>query len=153
MSHPTSTERPMTSSGRRGGRMTVETWIFLALTAFFFISAIIYGLWAKEVVGIVALGLTGGLCVIIGSFLWFTGRRLEDDRPEDREDAEIADGAGDVGFFAPGSYWPITIAAAAAFTGIALAFMLPWMIIIGIGLLLLAVCGLVFEYHKGGASH
>ena len=46
-------------------------------------------------------GLTG----LIGGFFWFVSRRI-DARPEDRKDAEIADGAGELGFFSPGSYWP-----------------------------------------------
>ena len=49
---------------------------------------------------------------IAGSFFWFVSRRI-DPRPEDRPDAEIAEGAGDLGFFSPGSYWPIGIAGAA----------------------------------------
>ena len=30
-----------------------------------------------------------------------------DPRPEDRKDAEIADGAGELGFFPPYSWWPL----------------------------------------------
>ena len=44
-------------------------------------------------------------------------RRIEP-RPEDRPEAEIADGAGEMGFFSPGSYWPIGIALSAAIAGL-----------------------------------
>ena len=30
-----------------------------------------------------------------------------DPRPEDRKDGEIADGAGELGFFPPYSWWPL----------------------------------------------
>ncbi|MBM9476065.1 cytochrome c oxidase subunit 4 [Nakamurella flavida] len=130
--------------------MLVETWMFLGLTGFFLIAAIIYAVlqWSTEPVGVVALFLTFGLTLIIGTFLRFSSRRLDEARPEDNDDADIADGAGDIGFFSPGSYWPLALAASAAFTAIALAFFLIWMLVIGIGLLLLAVAGLLFEYHR-----
>ena len=40
--------------------------------------------------------------------------------PEDRPDGEIADGAGEIGFFSPGSYWPFGLALAAAIAGLGL---------------------------------
>jgi hypothetical protein len=99
------------------GGMRVETWIFLGLTAFFALAAVIY-------------------------------RRLEQARPEDNDDAEVSDGAGDVGFFSPGSYWPFALAFSAAFVAYATAFLLVWLMIIGIGFLLFSICGLIFEYHR-----
>jgi hypothetical protein len=73
-------------------------------------------------------------------------RRLET-RPEDDPDAEVSDGAGELGFFSPGSYWPIGLAAAAALTGVSVAYFLPWAIIISVIILLFMVGGLLFEYH------
>jgi hypothetical protein len=65
----------------------------------------------------------------------------------------VSDGAGDVGFFSPGSYWPIGLAASAAIVGIALAFFYVWLMVIGAVLLLFTIGGLVFEYHLRPASH
>ncbi len=65
---------------------------------------------AQEPVGVAGLFLTGGLSLIIGTYFRFVSRRLEE-RPEDNPEAEVSDGAGDVGFFSPGSYWPIALAA------------------------------------------
>lgn len=155
MSHPTGTDhRTDEGAGKSAARgMHVEVVMFLGLTAFFWIAAVIYGIFATgEVVGLVALILTGGLTLIIGSFIAFAGRRLDGPRPEDR-DAEIAEGAGELGFFSPGSYWPVTVAAAAALTAVAVAFWLPWLVIIGTGLLLMSVCGMLFEYHRRPAGH
>jgi Cytochrome c oxidase subunit IV len=133
--------------------MHVESRIFELITAFFFLCGIVYAFLAMEPVGIAALFLTGGLSLIIGTYFRFVSRRLQEPRPEDNAEAEVSDGAGDVGFFSPGSYWPITLAAAAALLGISLAFFHVWMIVIAVVLLLMAVAGLVFEYHIRPADH
>ena len=96
--------------------MHVEARLFEFLTAFFFVAAIVYVILSHEPAGSAALFLTGGLSLIIGTYFRFVARRLEE-RPEDDPDAEVSDGAGDVGFFSPGSYWPITLAFAAALVG------------------------------------
>ncbi|GAA4878057.1 MULTISPECIES: cytochrome c oxidase subunit 4 [Saccharopolyspora] len=132
--------------------MKVEAKIFNIITIFFFASAIVYGFWAKEPVGTVALILVGGLSLLIGSYFSFVARRIEQ-RPEDNPDAEISDGAGELGFFSPGSYWPVGVAAASAFAGVALAFFHVWMIVMAIGAVLITVAGLVFEYHTGPDHH
>jgi len=132
--------------------MRVESRIFEILTVFCFVCAIVYGVLSSEVVGIVALTLTGGLTLIVGTYFRFVARRLEE-RPEDNPEAEVSDGAGDLGFFSPGSYWPLAVAAGAAVTGLGAAYWQFWLIITGVVGLLIAVCGLVFEYHIGPESH
>jgi hypothetical protein len=129
--------------------MRVEARIFEILTAFFFISAAIYGLWSHgEAVGSVAITLTGGLTLIVGTYFRFVSRRVRM-RPEDDTEAEISDGAGELGFFSPGSYWPFGMALAASVLGYALALDQWWMVAIGIALVIGTVAGLVFEYHIG----
>jgi hypothetical protein len=128
--------------------MKVEARIFDLITAFSFLMAVVYGVWSKEPVGIVALALTGGLALIVGTYFRFVSRRIEQ-RPEDNPDAEISDGAGELGFFSPGSYWPIALAFAAAVAGLAVAFWHIWLLVIAIVMLLIAIGGLVFEYHTG----
>lgn len=132
--------------------MKVESRIFELLTVFMFVCAVVYGFLSKEAVGIVALTLTGGLCLIVGTYFRFVARRLEE-RPEDNPEAEVSDGAGDVGFFSPGSYWPITVAGAVALTGFGLALWQWWLIVLAGIFLIIAVCGLVFEYHAGPEAH
>ena len=63
--------------------MKVEAKIFNVITFFFFLSAVVYGLWSKEPVGTVALILVGGLSLLIGSYFNFVARRIET-RPEDK---------------------------------------------------------------------
>ena len=132
--------------------MKVESRIFEICTVFFFLCAIAYGFLSKEAVGVVCLTLTGGLSLIIGTYFRFISRRLEP-RPEDNPEAEIADGAGDMGFFSPGSYWPVGLAAAAATLALSMAYWLTWAIVIAVPLLLFMIGGLLFEYHRPQADH
>ena len=141
--------------------MKLEWRIFLLIAAFLWLAAIGYGVWTSlpnsyshghiEPVGVVALILSGGLLAIPGSFFLFVSRRI-DPRPEDRSDAEIAEMAGELGFFSPGSYWPVGLAAAATVIGVGLAFTQYWLSIVGVLLLMFMVGGLLFEYYIGGRN-
>ena len=134
--------------------MKVEARIFDLVMAFSFLMAVVYGYWtwadtnAVEPTGTVALALTGGLALIVGTYFRFVARRIEV-RPEDNADAEVSDGAGELGFFSPGSYWPFGIALSAGLMGLALAFFYPWLIITAGAAILITVGGLLFEYYVG----
>ena len=128
--------------------MKVEALIFNLIAVFCIASAVIYGVWSREPIGTTALALSAGLTALIGGFFWFVSRRI-DARPEDRKDAEIADGAGELGFFSPASYWPFGLALSAGLMGLALAFYYPWLIAIAGAALLIAIGGLLFEYYVG----
>jgi hypothetical protein len=129
----------------------VEGWLFAAGFFFFSVAAVIYGLLAEEPVGTVALAFTAGLAFLVGYYLLFTARRI-DSRPEDRQDADIAEGAGELGFYSPHSWWPLPVAffAAVAFAGVAFGW---WLFIIGAVGALLSTVGLVFEYYRGDVVH
>src|SRR3954467_13012481 len=98
--------------------MRVESRIFELLTIFFFAIGTIYLVLSREPAGSAALFLTGGLSLIVGTYFRFVARRLEAPRPEDNPGGEISDGAGDVGFFSPGSYWPFGVALSVALGGL-----------------------------------
>jgi hypothetical protein len=125
----------------------VEGWLFAAGFFFFSLAAVVYWLLSGEVVGTVALAFTSGLAFLTGYYLLFTARRI-DRRPEDSVDAEISDGAGELGFYSPHSWWPLPVAffAATTFLGIIIGW---WLVIIGVIGGALAVIGLVFEYYRG----
>jgi hypothetical protein len=131
-----------------------EYKIFLGGAAFLFGAATVYGLWTRgqtghlEWIGVVALILSGLLCSMCGGFFWFVARRI-DLRPEDRADGEIAEGAGEIGFFSPGSYWPFGLASAVAITGLGLVFWMWWLIAAGLIMVIFGACGLLFEYYSG----
>jgi cytosine/uracil/thiamine/allantoin permease len=134
--------------------MKAEWRLFGFLTAFVAVVTPIYAWWTHqnsghvEWVGTVALILTGTLCLMCAAFFLIVTRRI-DPRPEDRPDAEIVEGAGELGFFSPGSYWPFGIAAAAFVTALGLVYMQVWLIATGIASVLLASGGLLFEYYTG----
>ena len=128
--------------------MKVEALIFNLIAVFCVAAAAVYGIWSKEPIGTTALALSGGLTALIGGFFWFVSRRI-DARPEDRKDAEIADGAGELGFFSPASYWPFGLALSAGLMGLALAFFYPWLILLAGAAILVTVGGLLFEYYVG----
>ena len=128
--------------------MKVEALIFNIIAAFCVIAAAVYGFWSREPIGTTALVLSAGLTGLIGGFFWFVSRRI-DARPEDRKDAEIADGAGELGFFSPGSYWPVALAMSVGLMGLALAFFYSWLILIAGAAVIITVGGLLFEYYVG----
>ena len=138
--------------------MKVEARIFELLTVFFILVAVIYAFFTGqsrtgvEWAGTTAIVLTAGLTLIVGTYFRFVARRL-DLRPEDFEEAEIVDGTGDLGFFSPGSFWPILLAASAAITATGFAFFQLWLIALGVLCILAAAAGLVFEYHIGPEKH
>jgi hypothetical protein len=140
--------------------MHIEARLFEFLTAFFALSTVVYGVLTHmfqdpggvEWAGTTALALTTGLTLITGTFFRFVARRL-DTRPEDYEDAEIADGAGELGFYSPHSWWPIMIALSASVTAVGTALWLPWLIAAGVVFVLASVAGLVFEYYTGAEKH
>jgi hypothetical protein len=138
--------------------MHIEARLFEILTAFFALATVVYAVLTAyfangvEWAGTTAMVMTTGLTLIIGTFFRFVARRL-DTRPEDYEDAEIADGAGDLGFYSPHSWWPIFVALAAGLTAVAIAFWLPWLIAAGVALILASAAGLVFEYYVGPEKH
>ena len=131
--------------------MKVEGWLFASGFFFFSLAAVVYGLLSAEPVGTVALAFTAGLAFLVGYYLLFTARRI-DPRPEDSKTAEIAEGAGELGFYSPHSWWPLALAffAALTFLGIVVGWWLFMIGVIGGGL---AVIGLVFEYYRGDPAH
>ena len=139
--------------------MKIEARLFEILTGLFVLVSIVYGVLTAvfanggiEWAGTTALVLTAGLTLIIGTFFRFVARRL-DTRPEDYDDAEIADGAGELGFFSPHSWWPILAALSFSVAAVGAALWLPWLIAAGIVFVLGSVSGWVFEYYIGPEKH
>ncbi|MEU6853463.1 cytochrome c oxidase subunit 4 [Actinacidiphila alni] len=127
--------------------MRVQGKMFLGLAVFILASAVVYGLWSKEPAGTTALFLAFALSTMIGFYLAFTARRA-DTGAQDREDAEVADDAGELGFFSPHSWQPLALAAggALAFLGIIFGW---WLLFVSLPVILIGVYGWVFEYYHG----
>ncbi len=132
--------------------MRAETWIFGICSAFFLVVAPAYWFIAGDPTGTTALVMTSLLALLVTFYLGFHASRMEP-RPEDRKDAEIADGAGELGFFPPYSWWPLWCALCLAAIVFAVAMHAWWMVLIGVGLGALAVSGWIFEYYVGDHAH
>jgi hypothetical protein len=124
------------------------SWIlFVGLSIFYAIMTVIYWQLGGEAVGVTAIALSGGLALIIGFYLWFTARRLGNVLPEDNLQGEIADSAGELGFYSPHSWWPLPVALSACTLGLGLIIGW-WLVLIGVGSLLISVLGLVLQYER-----
>jgi hypothetical protein len=131
--------------------MRVEGILFAALAVFFGVAAAAYWVLSREPAGTTALVLSGGLGFIIGYYLLFTSRRI-DPRPEDDLEAAVSDGAGDLGFFAPYSWWPLPVGFSAAVVALGVVFAM-WLVALGFFMLFASVIGFVFEYYRGVHAH
>lgn len=121
--------------------------LFAFLTVFYIVVDVAYWLLGGEIVGITAMGLSAGLALIIAFYFWFTQRRIGDNLPEDRVDGEIADGAGELGFFSPYSWWPLAVGFTSTLTALGLIIGW-WLFLIGVGTLVVSIMGFVLEYER-----
>lgn len=131
--------------------MKNETWVFGICAIFFALVTPAYWFMSQDHTGTTALAMTFLLVLLISFYLGFHARRMEP-RPEDRKDGEIADGAGELGFFPPYSWWPLwcALCLAVMVTGVAIGW---WLTIIGATLGAAALSGLIFEYYRGEHAH
>ncbi len=131
--------------------MKDEGKLFVYGAALFLLFAIVYGVWSRDVAGIILLLFTTALSLFIGFFILHTARRVYP-RPEDREDATQDEADIDYGFYSPHSWWPLPLAASCALIGIGLAFA-AWIVVAGVVFLFLSLTGFVFEYYRGDHAH
>ena len=132
--------------------MKAEAWIFVICSAFFVLVAPAYWFIAYDPTGTAALVMTALLCLLVTFYLGFHASRMEP-RPEDRKEAEIADGAGELGFFPPYSWWPLWCALALGVIVFGTAMSAWWLVVIGFTVGTVMTCGFVFEYYRGEHAH
>jgi hypothetical protein len=131
--------------------MRAETWIFGLNGVFFALAAPAYWWIAYDPTGTAALIMTALLCLLVTFYLGFHASKMEA-RPEDNKDGEIADGAGELGFFPPYSWWPLWCALTFALCVLGVVFGW-WLFMIGAGLGTIALSGWIFEYYVGEHAH
>jgi len=132
--------------------MKAEAWIFAICTVFFILVAPAYWFITGDPTGTSALTMTTLLTLLVTFYLGFHASKMEP-RPEDRQDAEISDGAGELGFFPPYSWWPLWAALTLALIVFGAAMAAWWLVLIGVGLGSLALCGWIYEYYVGEHAH
>jgi hypothetical protein len=129
-----------------------EAWIFGITTAFLVVVSPAYWLISGDWTGTSALVMTTLLAGMVTLYLGFHATKMEP-RPEDRQDGEIAEGAGELGFFPPYSWWPMWCGGALAVMVYGVAIGAWWLLIIGVVLGATALSGWVFEYYRGEYAH
>lgn len=127
--------------------MKIQGQMFIWLSVFILGMAVVYGVWSKEPVGTTALFLAFGLAIMIGFYLAFTANRV-DAMAQDNKEADVADEAGDLGFFSPHSWQPLSLAVGGAFAFMGVVFGW-WLLYFSAPLLLIGLFGWVFEYYRG----
>lgn len=131
--------------------MKAETWVFISLTVFVAAITPVYWLMSNDPTGTAALILTFFLLLMIALYLGLIARRI-DPRPEDKKSGEIAEGAGELGFFPPQSKWPLFVGL--TFTLFILGPVFGWwLMILGVTFGTVTLTGLVFEYYRGDHAH
>lgn len=144
-------EQPAQEKSKRPP-MFVETMVFAALIPFFLLIGVVYIVWSDfEPVGSVTILLLGGLCGIVALYLGATGRRIET-RPEDDPGGRVEAAAGEIGEFAPHSWWPLVlgIGVAIVFAGVAIGW---WICVVGAVVGVIGLVGLLFEFSAGQHRH
>jgi hypothetical protein len=133
--------------------MKIEAQLFNLPALFFFLVAILYGIFNSfdEWVGFVGILLTGALFLMVGVYFRMLEKR-HGIRPEDRADGEIAELSGEQGIFAPWSWWPLVLAGSAALGFLALAVGW-WILVPAVALATIGLVGWVFEFSRGQHAH
>jgi hypothetical protein len=127
--------------------MKTNWMLFVGLSIFYFFITIVYWQVDGEALGITGLLLSACLAGMVGFYVWFTQKRIGTTLPEDNAEAEIADGAGELGFFSPYSWWPLPTGMSAVATGLGLIIGW-WFTLIAVSALVICVIGWVTEYEK-----
>ena len=128
------------------------SWVlFLGIGLFYSMMATIYAAIGGEPVGIACLILSSALALLVAFYVWFTAKKIGATLPEDNLDGEIADGAGELGFYSPHSWWPLALAVCTIMAGLGLIIGW-WLTAIAVGLLIMSVIGFVTEYEKPEAK-
>jgi hypothetical protein len=132
--------------------MKVSWQLFIGLSLFYVLMTIVYWQVGGEPVGIGGMLLAAALAGMVGFYVWFTQRRIGQILPEDNLTALISDGAGDLGFYSPHSWWPLPVAL--SMCALTLSLVIGWWLtVISLGALVMSIIGMVTEYEKPVAAH
>ena len=121
--------------------------LFGGLSVFYVLMTVIYWQGGGEPVGVAGMLLSACLAGMVGFYVWFTQKRIGVTLPEDNLTAEISDGAGELGFYSPHSWWPLPVAMSACVFALGLVIGW-WLSLIGLGSLVISIIGMVTEYEK-----
>ena len=127
--------------------MKANWQLFTGLSVFYVLMTVVYWYVGGEAVGITGMLLAACLAGLVGFYVWFTQKRIGKVMPSDNVTAEISDGAGELGFYSPHSWWPLPVALAAVAMGVGLIIGW-WLTVIAVSALFFGIIGWVTEYEK-----
>jgi hypothetical protein len=127
--------------------MKANWQLFVGLSVFYVLMTVVYWYVGGEAVGITGFLLSACLAGMVGFYVWFTQKRIGTLMPSDNLTAEISDGAGELGFYSPHSWWPLPVALAATAMGMGLIIGW-WLTLIAVTALFFGIIGWVTEYEK-----
>ena len=145
--------------------MKIEASFLLGVGVFFGCVGLIYWFLSYEPTGTMMLFGTFTLGLLPGSYFLFWHRRFHGhkyfvtghtdkvvgDRPEDRNDATIEEGAGVISAFPSTSLWPFVLGMGAFIMLLSFVFGV-WLLFPGVVLIAVALCGATAESRRGGNS-
>lgn len=131
--------------------MKYSGFLFAFGSIFFGVVGTVYAVWSRDWIGGTALIFTGLMTALIGFFLLYSAKRLND-RPEDNLTANQDEAAPDYGFYSPHSWWPLAMGVSSMAICYGLVFA-TWLMLAGIVFLMISITGLVFEYYRGDFAH
>ncbi len=126
--------------------------LFLGIAAFYAFVTAVYAELSKEIVGSLALLLSTLLAILLGFYFFVIDRRTDGFLPEDNLDGEIADRAGELGFFSPHSWWPLLVGFFMTLAGLGV-LLGWWLTIMAVAGLLISIYGFVMEYQRDKSVH
>jgi Cytochrome c oxidase subunit IV len=128
--------------------MKIEALVLLGVATFFGIVGVVYWFTSYEDGGTMMLVGTCLLGLLPGGYYFWWHRRIGY-RPEDRDDATIEDGAGQIDTFPSSSIWPFVLGMGAFMLVLAFAFGI-WFFFPALALILTALIGVTAESRRGG---
>lgn len=126
--------------------------LFLGIGVFYALITAVYAKLSNEIVGSLALLLSTLLAILLGFYFWFIDRRIDGYLPEDNLEGEIADRAGELGFFSPHSWWPLLLGFFMTLAGLGV-LLGWWLTIMAVAGLLISIFGFVMQYQKDKTPH
>lgn len=134
--------------------MSAGVKIFLVLGVFCAVVGGVYGYVTglEDLAGFPALLALAVMSFMLAAYLALVQRSAGATLPEDREDGEIVEMAGDYGAFSPWSWWPLLLGIGCAIFVTALA--VGWWIIgLAVPVIVIGLVGLIFEHSRGEHAH
>jgi len=129
--------------------MKQESILLLLLGLFFGLIGAVYWGWGHDDGGGIMLLGAFLLGMLPGLYYYWWYRRSGGNRPEDRDDATIAEGAGVIDSFPSTSIWPFVLGMGCWVMVLALVFG-TWFAVPGVALLAAALAGAAAESRRGG---